>query len=633
MQSFTRPLALALLCAGPAAAQDSAVKSAADAFGERVGIEQLGLYSESEVRGFDLQSSGAYRIDDAYFVRASPLNDPALTGVGVRVGVNAARLAYPAPSGVVNYRLREPTAQNSLRVGAGFRDFGTQVVETYGSWKSPGGEAFITGGAVARPYVRWAMGTSGRAIDLGGVAGWSPIENHRIRAFASYYSRTYDGDYGVLAADGALPPPVRRLHQYSPDWARVRAKNINLGVLYDGEIAGWSLDASAFRSIYDVESADFTVMSVKTDGDATATVYRNAPRTNVSDSFEGRVSRVFGEGAVRHLASASVRVRRSTVELSSSLAIPVGGFNLAGETPFVAERPWSGTRGEDRVDQLTTSLGYGLLWDDRLQLRLGAHRTRYEKEVAAPNGAFNRREEETTLYNASLVWSLTPRTSLFASWVTGLEETGTAPQSATNANDVLAPVEAEQKEIGVRYGLTDRLTLIGAVFEVSKPTVGFRADGSFGLVGEVAHKGVEASLAGKLDDRTDIVLGAVAFRPEVSGELVEAGVIGDRAVGVSDFVANGSIEREIGRGWSMDAQVNYSSARWADMRNTVKSPALTTVSLGARRRFEIAGRQAQFRILGSNLTDERGYRASQSTFLWPIEPRSVRATLSLTFGG
>jgi hypothetical protein len=85
-----------VLAAATVAAQDSAVESAADAFGERVGTEQSGLYSESQVRGFNLNDSGAYRIDDAYFSRAAALNDPVLAGVGVRVGVNAVRLAYPA---------------------------------------------------------------------------------------------------------------------------------------------------------------------------------------------------------------------------------------------------------------------------------------------------------------------------------------------------------------------------------------------------------------------------------------------------------------------------------------------------------------------------------------------------------
>src|SRR5688500_1101132 len=75
-----------VLAAATATAQDSAVKSAADAFGERVGTEQSGLYSETQVRGFDLNDSGAYRIDDAYFSRAAAMNDPVLAGVGVRVG-------------------------------------------------------------------------------------------------------------------------------------------------------------------------------------------------------------------------------------------------------------------------------------------------------------------------------------------------------------------------------------------------------------------------------------------------------------------------------------------------------------------------------------------------------------------
>jgi iron complex outermembrane receptor protein len=69
-----------VLAAATAAAQDNAVKSAADAFGERVGTEQAGLYSETQVRGFDLNDSGAYRIDDAYFSRAAALNDSTTDG-------------------------------------------------------------------------------------------------------------------------------------------------------------------------------------------------------------------------------------------------------------------------------------------------------------------------------------------------------------------------------------------------------------------------------------------------------------------------------------------------------------------------------------------------------------------------
>lgn len=634
MKSFAPSAALALLAASPAVAQESALKSAADAFGERVGIEQLGLYNEGQVRGFDLQASGAYRIDDAYLARASPLNDPVLAGVGVRVGVNAARLAYPAPSGVVNYRLREPTANNMFRIGGGLRDYGTLVAEAGGSWTSQDDQLFVTGGVIARPLAQWAAGTRGQALDVGAVFGWRPAPDQRLRGFVSWYGRDYDGDYGVTAAQPDVPATLRPRHQYSPDWARVRAQNINFGALYDGEFGPWSVDASLFRSIYALDRADFTSLSARPDGTATGTTLITPERTNIADAGEVRISRVFGTQAVSHMLSGSVRARRSTVDLATNLPVALGTFDLMRDaTPSPPKPSWTGRRGEDEVQQLTASLGYGLVWDDRLQLRLGVHRTRYEKTVQAPSGTNSSAVDEANFYNASAVWSLTPRTSLFASWVTGLEETGFAPQTATNNGAVLAPVEAEQREIGVRHAVTDRLTLIGAVFEVSKPTVGFRTDGSYGLVGEASHRGVEVSLAGRVGEGTDIVFGAVSFTPEVSGELVDAGLIGDRAVGISDLVVNASIEQPIGGGWSLDAQGYYLSSRWADMRNSFQTPDVALLHIGARRRFRIEGQDAQFRLLVSNVGGASGYWASPSTFLWPIEPRTVRALLTVTFGG
>lgn len=608
------------------------MRTAADAFGERVGTEQSGLYNESQVRGFDLNDSGAYRIDDAYFSRAAPLNDPVLAGVGVRVGVNAARLAYPAPSGVVNYRLRAPGPVDEVHLGAGFRDFGTRVVQGDGSWTSEDGRFGLAGGFIWRPLARWAPGSEGKAIDLGVVGNWNVAPGQRVRGFASLYRRRYDGDYAFLPTDGAVPPNPRKLHQYSPDWARVEGMNSNLGVLYDGRFGPWTVDLAAFRSQFDYDGGDFTIIETKANGDAFATTYRAPGKRNISDSAEARLGRTFEAGGFSHLVTASVRARRSRVGLSSSLAIPLGAFNIKDDTPNGIERPWTGTRGKDEVEQVTGSLGYGLAWTDRLQVRLAAHRTRYDKEVLSKTGVRSEGVSETTLYNASAILSITPRTAVFGSWVTGLEESGVAPTSATNRDEVLPPVKAEQFELGVRHNLTPQLTFIGALFDVSKPTTGFRADGSFGHVGQVRHRGVEGSLAGQVDPKTSVVLGAVAFTPRITGPLVDAGVVGSRAAGISHVVANASVERQIAAGWSMDAQLSYTGERWADTANTFKTPSMTTLNIGARRRFELAGRPAQFRILASNVTGEEGYSAAPSGLLWPINPRTVRAMLTLTFG-
>jgi iron complex outermembrane recepter protein len=621
-----------VLASASAVAQDNAVKSATDAFGERVGTEQSGLYSETQVRGFDLNDSGAYRIDEAYFNRAAALNDPVLAGVGVRVGVNAVRLEYPAPSGVVNYRLRAAGATNELRVGLGFRDFGTRVVQADGSYRDA--DFSFAGGVVWRPSWRLAQGNEGRGLDVGGVGAWQISPAQRLRAFATMYERYYDGDFAIIPDEAAVPPSARSLHQYSPVWAYTEALSTNAGVLYDARLGGFTIDAAAFRSIFDIEQADYTLISADSAGRATAATYRYPDRKKLADSAEVRVGRRFDAGALSHLATVSLRGGRTTVELTSLFAIPLDDFHLREDERAVGvEQPWSGTRGSDIVEQVTASAGYGLAWGERLQLRFALHRTRYDKEVLSIAGVRTDGVSDSSLYNASAIVGLTDRTALFASWVTGLEESGVAPPSSINRDEVLAPVEARQLELGVRHTLTPGLTLIGAMFDVSKPTNGFRADRSFGLVGEVRHRGIEGSISGKLGVSTSLVVGAVVFESEVSGPLVAAGVVGARAAGISHRVVNANVEQQLGKGWSVDVGLSHAGARWADTANSFRTPAVTTVGVGARNRFVLAGRPAEFRVLGSNLTGTDGYWATRTGALTPISPRTVRALLSVTLDG
>jgi iron complex outermembrane receptor protein len=319
------------LAAAAAAAQESAVQTAVDAFGERVGTEQSGLYSESQVRGFNLTDSGAYRVDDAYFSRSAALNDPVLAGVGVRVGVNATRLAYPAPTGVVNYRLREAGPVNQLKLGAGLRDFGTRVVQGDVSLRK---DAFsFAGGVIWRPVLKYAGDNEGHAVDFGGVGAWEIAPDQRLRAFATFYDRGYDGDYAVVPAESAVPPNLKPLHQYAPKWAWAGALSSNYGVLYDGSIGGTTVHASAFRSLFDFTGNDYMLITADAEGHASATTYRYPHRVNRSDSAEVRIGREFGGSGWTHLATVSLRGSRKFTGLVSALAVAHGGFELPEEPP------------------------------------------------------------------------------------------------------------------------------------------------------------------------------------------------------------------------------------------------------------------------------------------------------------
>ena len=76
------------------------------------------------------------------------------------------------------------------------------------------------------------------------------------------------------------------------------------------------------------------------------------------------------------------------------------------------ELKWAGTRGEDTVEQVTASAGYGFAWNDSVQLRFAIHRTRYDKEGLCIDGIPTAGVSESTLYNASAIVSLTERTAM-----------------------------------------------------------------------------------------------------------------------------------------------------------------------------------------------------------------------------
>ncbi len=98
-----------LVVAAPALAQragDNAVTGAGDAFGRSIGNERVGLYTDADVRGFSPVQAGNLRIDGLYWDRQGDASARLISGVNVRVGLTAQGYPFPAPTGVVDYTLR-----------------------------------------------------------------------------------------------------------------------------------------------------------------------------------------------------------------------------------------------------------------------------------------------------------------------------------------------------------------------------------------------------------------------------------------------------------------------------------------------------------------------------------------------
>ena len=585
------------------------------------------------MRGFNLANTGAYRVDGAYFVRDYTLPDTVLSGVSVMSAVNSARLAYPSPSGVVDYRLRASKAgDHSVTATLGVRELGQTVVETAFSFADKAGQFGIAGGTFWTTPVEYPNEVRYRVNNIGLVPQWRPNDTVRVRGVFSAEYSDYRGELGYLSSARALPPKLT-YHNYGPPWTTVKRLTINSGVLVDAMLNdAWSLSATTFYADNRRYPADFTLLTLRPDRKADITFNRTTDQHSRALSSEGVLAYRAQTGSVAHTLSAAVRNRLSRGATDANAPVPLGVFDLTNGVPsFGPEPTYLGAASTTRsnVNQMTGSIGYTGLVGEFLEFRAGVHRSRYDKRFASGSGGLSQRLESRWLYNASVVWAVDRETTLFADVVKGIEESGVAPQNALNREEVLPPVVAEEYEFGVRHSLTDKLALSAAVFDVKKLTPGLRSDGIYALIGDVHHRGAELSIAGEIVTGTTVVAGALAMKPR----LQRPGLPKMQPVGVSSNVVVASINHQLNwlglHGWSADARATLQSPRVADAAASFKTASTASVSLGTRFDFVLADLPAQLRIVAVNVGTSRPWSVGPSGLLTQGDPFRIRASLRL----
>ncbi|WP_269715008.1 TonB-dependent receptor domain-containing protein [Caulobacter sp. NIBR2454] len=625
-------VALGAVLATQAMAQtdERAVQRAADAFGMRVGVEQIGLYSETQVRGFNLQDAGNFRLGEAYYVRSANLVDTVLAGVVTRVGINALDSDFAAPSGVVDYRLRSPFEAPTLNMEIARREYGGEFYELGGSTKSADGSLAALAGFQANLFVS-STGVSSRHHRYGTVGEWRFSDTGRVRAFASLADFNLQGVYGISPTAAALPPRLVHPRRYVPSWGDHDGQDLNAGVIASGQLADdLDVTGSVIHSRLDLDKADFALLSVDENGVGRATGVTNRPRD--AHSWAGAVGASWRHAPGRRLY-AEMRGRRTVNKFSPSVSLDLGPFDQAeGLRPSAQPILTNVPRTQDEIEQFTAGLGYEATFD-QLRLKGGVSKTLHERTIAAPGRPAQSASEQPWLYEASAVYAVNPQWTVFASATRGLEESGAAPNNAANANEVLPAAIATQQELGVRGRLSDQLTLIGSLFSIEKSAPGFDTSNVYRLIGTLRHRGVEMSLTGRLTRDLRIVAGAAYLQAERAGEPVDTGVWSKEAVGIPKVQAMTGLTYAVPAvpGLSLDGQVAYYSDRRARSQGSLRTPAFGTMDLGMLYAFRYAGKDMALRARLLNVFDTDVWVASRSELLDRPNRRGARISLTLRY--
>ena len=612
---------------------ENVITQASDAFGTSVGDETIGLYNGGNVRGFSAFAAQNVRIEGLYFDSQAAFSDAVRAGSTIQVGISALGYPFPAPTGIVDFALRRVGDKPVVSARTGFGDFFAPFA-TVDAALPLTGSLDLNVGAGVEEFV-YADGADFWFVRYGGVVRWRPAEGVELTGFFSRYDYFDEETTPVIFTAGAfLPKRIARNRFVGQDWADWAGHSQNFGALAKVTRGDWRIGLGLFSSRFTIDEfgANFFA-NTQTDGSTERQVLLG--RDQVSQSYSGEllVEREFTEGPRRHRLLASARFRRVDDDLGGFAFRTIGPGEIDVADPVPEPAITFGALTRDKIRQETGALGYAMQWLGLGEINLGVQKTRYRKEVLAPGRAPTANADSPILWNASAAITAIDGVALYAATTRGLEESGTAPSFAANANLTLPALRTRQLEAGVRWTLAKDIKLIAGVFDVRRPYFELDADNFFRVLGDVKHQGVELSLTAKPVAGLNVVAGAVLMRPRVTGEAVEQGRLGERPLGRVGTTLDLRLDYQLPAfdALSVDFGINYTGDRAARIDNALFIPERAIVDLGARYRFKLGRTPAVLRAQIANLTNTFGWNVTGGGGFQFIASRRFNLSLSADF--
>jgi iron complex outermembrane receptor protein len=232
-----------------------------------------------------------------------------------------------------------------------------------------------------------------------------------------------------------------------------------------------------------------------------------------------------------------------------------------------------------------------------------------------------------------ILYDIRATTTLFASYLQGLEAGGTAPANAANANIILAPAISTQKEIGIRDSYFKGFSLSASYFDITRANaVTDPVTNIFGYNGDVDYKGVEATMSYTfLRDWT--LNGALLWLDAVQNSPKQPLINGKVPENTPDW--NGNVSLTYRAPWLPGLQlkggIRAIAQRPVNAQDQGYIPGYTLYDAGVSYATLIGGRRVFLQVTVDNLANKR-YWNSVTTGTYGIGmDRSFRFSAKLDF--
>lgn len=603
---------------------------------------QLGAstYDNISIRGILVENRGNYRLNGSLPI-VNLIDTPLENKERVEVLKGSSSLYYGLvpPSGVVNFVTKRAGKEPVTSVAGSINQHGAADVHLdlgrrFGSEDRMG----LRVNAVAG---KEDIGIDNFDGDRGLLAlayDWRVTPDFGLKLDVEHYRKDVSEQAAIellpAGPDGriALPPVPDNERNLAGEWQRYDAKATNVLLRADWALGeDWMLALEAGRAEterdrrfsafedYDLASGEGNLRIFFADGQR----YTN---TNYRAELSGRVQ----TGPLAHeLTLGTTRNRREAYSGDSAPQALVAQ-NLYEPRPVAEQNPALSTPGSDsEILDKGVYLMDRIALTERWQALVGVRYADYRN--TSPTSRYSATE---TSPNVSLLYRPWRDVSVYASYLEGLEETGTAPASRANSGEILPPAVNKQRELGVKARVGGSALLQAALFEIDRPQTTVDGANRFVLGGRSEYRGLELSASGEIGRQWALVASALWLDAEIkSAGAANAGELGKRPENTPRRTASLFAEYRVPQvaGWALNAGAYHVGPRMVNNLNQAELGSYTTLSFGTRYATLWDGRRLTLQANVDNATDRDYWSSAGNGLLGVGLPRSVRLAAKLEF--
>jgi iron complex outermembrane recepter protein len=630
----------ALLCPWTAVAQrvnENPVTAADDAFGTTVGSQTIGLYDAGSVRGFSPSAAGNLRIEGLYFDQQSYAADSCLvSGQSIRVGLAAQSFDFPAPTGIADYSLNLPASQNLTSVVLSRGPFDATGLELDGHYGRADQALGVSLCFHRHLNSDFDFARQAEQNDTGLIARGQLPGNLELIAFGG---TTQGNEHNVLplvyTPGTDAVPTFRQMRLPSQDWTHWTWHDLTAGAILRTTTAGaWSLAAGIFRSARDNPS-NYNDLFLDVAPDRTASHQIDVLRPLQASSTSGEIRLAYRSTGDKHTQVWTMTARGRAVSrtFGGDSITDLGRVSIDDYSP-VPQPPVIFTAGsKDRVRQYGLGVSLDELWPGRGSVGAGLQRVSYQRTIDAPGLPTATDKSDPVLPTVRFTLVPAAKFLLYGSYTRGLEDSALAPANAANRGESPPATTTWQVDAGVRYAPRPGTQFLLGAFEVNKAYFNLNAADVYAQLGQIRHRGLEASATINSGSGLVAVLGGVWLQAALQGNSDTAAAPGATPLGSVPLLLNADLDLAppSWKPWSLSCGWGRTSERAATIDGRVQLPAYSRFSFTVRYAFSLFGHPGEARFDAQDVGDSAAMMIDSSGHVVSERGRSFALTLTADF--